>query len=458
MWTLSLCLLVQSFISCVSFDGSHMTTGLAASDGVCLFVAGRDGDTRHMSHPGGGDTRQMSHPGGGDTRQMSHPGGGDTRQMSHPGGGDTRHMSHPGGGDTRKMSHPEGLNSTHWPLGRGEFGSTDHDVIGFTVFEKDVIIPSSDVMINVDILHDLPVFLELHESGDPETFTVRVEAGIKGSDRAEHGLMFDFIVTSLGLVTTVKVHLRYSNDGYHPLKLDTSWIQDTWITWILLLGIWIIGYMGYKKFWKHDNRSTYKGLTSQLPTPQDRILHTPEVGGQVLKCMDVCPTGSGQDRAKQNGNGTCQREETRERKGDNTKNAKQGLISPQTRREVENLNSAERDTMTKVPGQVTFDPDDLTNERSDQTSQRVTLTPGRQWKGRRCLRVVPLLAFSSLLLVSVALGLSRLKVKPTVHVTFPSSNIIRQVRMFSQFPDLSELSKNHSSLSLVSRLQLLGKP
>ncbi|XP_012945498.1 uncharacterized protein LOC101861172 [Aplysia californica] len=71
-------------------------------------------------------------------------------------------------------------------------------------------------------------------------------------------------------------------------------------------------------------------------------------------------------------------------------------------------------------------------------------------------RVLAAFLFATLVLVAVAVGVARIRTRPTVHVYFPASaQMIRKVRMFSDFPDLSELSRNHSSLSLVSRLQLL---
>ncbi|CAL1527310.1 unnamed protein product [Lymnaea stagnalis] len=87
-----------------------------------------------------------------------------------------------------------------------------------------------------------------------------------------------------------------------------------------------------------------------------------------------------------------------------------------------------------------------------QASPKATKVPIRT---RSRLRGVACLLFATLLLVAVVVGVSRLGTKPTLHVTFPASNTFRKVRMFSDFPDLTQLSRNHSSLSLVSRLQLL---
>ncbi|GFR92744.1 hypothetical protein ElyMa_000875300 [Elysia marginata] len=70
-------------------------------------------------------------------------------------------------------------------------------------------------------------------------------------------------------------------------------------------------------------------------------------------------------------------------------------------------------------------------------------------------RGLALLLFGTFVLVAVGVGVSKIRAKPTLHVVFPAKDVVRKVRMFSDFPDLSRLSKNHSSLSLVSRLQLL---
>ena len=90
--------------------------------------------------------------------------------------------------------------------------------------------------------------------------------------------------------------------------------------------------------------------------------------------------------------------------------------------------------------------------RSLATSIKLRLRPLAPLK----LRPLGCVIVSTLALLTLVVGVARLKVKPTVHVYFPGSQeVIRRVRMFSDFPSLSQLSSNHSSLSLVSRLQLL---
>ncbi|KAH9514717.1 hypothetical protein Btru_023363 [Bulinus truncatus] len=76
-------------------------------------------------------------------------------------------------------------------------------------------------------------------------------------------------------------------------------------------------------------------------------------------------------------------------------------------------------------------------------------------KCRLSTRDVSILFFAALLLLILTVAVSKLHMKPTLHITFPATSTFRKVRMFSDYPELSQLSKDHSSLSLVSRLQLL---
>ncbi|KAK0054514.1 hypothetical protein Bpfe_016090 [Biomphalaria pfeifferi] len=81
--------------------------------------------------------------------------------------------------------------------------------------------------------------------------------------------------------------------------------------------------------------------------------------------------------------------------------------------------------------------------------------PPAKFKVKFSSRAFSILFFAALLLLVLTVAVSKLHTKPTLHVTFPASNTLRKVRMFSDFPELTKLSKDHSSLSLLSRLQLV---
>ncbi|GFN75777.1 hypothetical protein PoB_000228300, partial [Plakobranchus ocellatus] len=106
---------------------------------------------------------------------------------------------------------------------------------------------------------------------------------------------------------------------------------------------------------------------------------------------------------------------------------------------------------------TTYVPSHCLNQsrvREQYAGPTCSISP-RPIRSRVPLRGLAFLLFGTFVLVAVAVGVSKIRAKPTLHVVFPASDVVRKVRMFSDFPDLSLLFKNHSSLSLVSRLQLL---